>query len=284
MANANSISEVTRRSIVDHLSSSTSDWSGRLAEDDFLSRLWDLTKLPSTDHRFRNAARDILQHRVNWKDWSEDWVFYDSRFQLLHGPDADFLKFLCETVHPVVRADADEAQVLVEGYNDALRADGWKLVEKANISGRALFHAVRLDSRVEVFAEPTGWAKVDRQFQEIKLRLESALTEEHFQTVGLLCREALISVAQEVFDPERHAPTDVAKVSNTDAKRMLDAFFEAELQGGSNEEARSHAKAALKLAVALQHRRTADFRMAALCCEATTSVINIVAILSGRRG
>jgi hypothetical protein len=56
-----------------------------------------------------------------------------------------------------------------------------------------------------------------------------------------------------------------------------------ELAGGINEAARRHAKATLDVANDLQHRRTATFRDAALCAEATTSVINLVAIISGRR-
>ena len=284
MQSSDAISEVTRRAIIDHLVASGINWSGRLAEDDFLSRLHDLTRLPSTDYRFKNAAADIRQHRVNWNDWSDDWVFYDSRFNLLHAPDEDFMRFLCETVHPVVRVDDAQARELVGVYNGFLRADGGHLVEKAQMSGRPVYHPVRLDGRVQVFAEPTGWEKVDRQLQEAELRLEGAHTEENFQAVGLLCRESLISVAQEVFDPSRHATVDGVSPSKTDARRMLEAFFESELGGSSNEEARAQAKAALKLAVALQHRRTADFRMAALCCEATISVVNSVAIVSGRRG
>jgi hypothetical protein len=65
---------------------------------------------------------------------------------------------------------------------------------------------------------------------------------------------------------------------------MLEAFFNTEFKGKGNEEARAHAKAALRLALALQHKRTADFRMAALCAEATSSIVNILAVLGGRRG
>ena len=65
---------------------------------------------------------------------------------------------------------------------------------------------------------------------------------------------------------------------------MLESFFTSELSGVGNEETRAHARAALKLALALQHKRTADFRFAALSAEATLSVVNIVAVLGGRRG
>jgi len=130
---------------------------------------------------------------------------------------------------------------------------------------------------------PTGWPRVDRTVGEVRDRLAAASNEEQYQAVGLLCREAIISVAQAVYDPEKHAPTDGVKPSETDAKRMLEAYVSVELRGGSSEESRKHARSALELAVALQHRRTATFRDAALCVEATTSVINVIAIMAGRR-
>lgn len=277
------ISEVTRRAAFDFLTNSGVCWSGRLSEDEFLSRLYDLGTLPSTDGRHENAAADVFQHRVNNCDWPEDWVFYDSRFGLLQGPDEEFVRFLCETVHPVVRPDQGQVSKIVRSYNAFLNVDGWSIVEKGEMSGRPVFQGVRRDTRVEVFAGPTGWEKVDRQLHEAKERLGAASSEEHWQAVGLMCREALISVAEQVFDPVQHRPNDGVEISKTDARRMLEVFFERTLTGSANDEARGHAKAALKLAVALQHKRTADFRMAALCCEATTSVVNIVAIVSGRR-
>jgi hypothetical protein len=40
--------------------------------------------MPSTDHRheFNTAAKDIWKHRVINSDWSDYWVFADSRFAL----------------------------------------------------------------------------------------------------------------------------------------------------------------------------------------------------------
>lgn len=130
---------------------------------------------------------------------------------------------------------------------------------------------------------PTGWQRVDRCVGELRDRLAASGTEEQFQTVGLLGREALISLGQVVFNPQRHPTLDGVQASATDGKRMLEAFIAVELAGGANEEARKHARSALDFAVALQHRRTATFRDAALCAEATTSVINLIAIVAGRR-
>lgn len=130
---------------------------------------------------------------------------------------------------------------------------------------------------------PTGWPKVDRTIGEMRKRLAEARTEEQFQAVGLLCREALISLAQAVYDPEKHHLLDGVQPSSTDAKRMLEAYISTELRGSENEVARKHARAAYDLAVELQHRRTANFRQAALCAEATAATVNVIAIISGVR-
>jgi hypothetical protein len=131
--------------------------------------------------------------------------------------------------------------------------------------------------------EPTGWNRVDRTVTELRSRLASARDEEHFQAVGLLCRETLISTAQAVFDPEVHPTLDGIAASPTDAKRMLDAYIGASLGGGRNEYVRRHVKAALDLAVHLQHKRTATYQDSAICAEATTSVVNIIATMAGVR-
>jgi hypothetical protein len=277
------ISEVTRREIADRLTASGVSWSGRFRDDEFLARLYDLEQMPSRDYRYRTASRDIWQHTVNNNDLGPDWVFYDDRFNLLHGPDQEFLRFLCEMVHPVVRPDADVARRLADEFNAQLAKDGWELYPDKEISGRPVFGARQIGGRVEIFEEPTGWPKVDRQMSEARDRLRAATNEEQFQAVGLLCRETLISLAQTVYDAQRYPTLDGIAASNTDAKRMLEAFIAVELGGAANEEARRHARAALSFAVALQHDRTADFRAAALCAEATASVVNVVGILSGAR-
>jgi len=131
--------------------------------------------------------------------------------------------------------------------------------------------------------EPTGWDRVDRAIEKARTRLITAEDEEDFQEVGLLCREIIISLAQAVYDPEEHSSPDGVEPSRTDAKRMISAFLLDSAPGGTNEELRRHVRSSLSLAVSLQHRRTASFRDAALCVEATSSVVNIIAILAGRR-
>ena len=231
----------------------------------------------------QNAKGDIVQHRLNFNDWEDDWIFYDSRFNLLYGAGDEFLRFLCETVHPIVRPDTDQARRLVDEYNRILAPDACSIVEVQQISGKPVFGPERLGQRKQTFDEPTGWEKVDRQIKAAQDHLRTSDTEEHFQAVGLLCREALITVCQEVYDSQRHGTRNGVVPSSTDVERMLEAFFDSELPGKTNEDARAYSKAALRLTLALQHKRSADFRMAALCVEATVSAVNILALLGNRR-
>lgn len=135
------ISEITRRDIIDSIASETTAWAGRLEETEFLGRLFDLQNMPSTDTRFKDAAGDIWQHRVNNEDWEPDWVFHDKRFGLARGDDDAFLRFLCEMLHPVVRPDPTETERLRQMFNQFLRHDGFELVERTRISGRPVYVA-----------------------------------------------------------------------------------------------------------------------------------------------
>lgn len=133
------ISQLTRRDIIDSMVAEKVNWCGRLEESEFLARLFDLQSLPSTDGRFNNAEGDIWQHRVNNFDWDDDWVFYDKRFGLLTGDDEVFLRFLCETIHPVVRPDVTESERYSQMYNQILRNDGFQLVERTRLSGKPVY-------------------------------------------------------------------------------------------------------------------------------------------------
>lgn len=133
---------------------------------------------------------------------------------------------------------------------------------------------------IDMAEQASGWQRVDRSIKEARERLEQASSEEQFQAIGLLCREALISLAQMVYDPTAHTSLDGVAPGRTDAKRMLEACIAHTLTGKSNEAARRHAKAALDLANQLQHKRTANNHDAALCLEATTAVVNLMEVIS----
>lgn len=139
------------------------------------------------------------------------------------------------------------------------------------------------ESPAEPSREPTGWEKVDRIVDSIIQNLSKATAEEEFQTIGLLCRECIIALAQAVYVPEKHKTSDGKSPSKTDAYRMLEAYFSTDFSGSENEALRRHAKASLSLANELQHKTTATSKHAALCAEATRTVVNIVIISAGKR-
>lgn len=135
----NKISNITRRDIFDTLTVEGISWNGRLTETEFLSRLYDLSKMPSTDSRFKDANGDIWQHRVNNYDWDDNWVFSDDRFNLMHCDDAILLQFLCEMLHPIVRNDTTQVSRLHQTFNEYLAKDNFEIVEKTRISDRPIF-------------------------------------------------------------------------------------------------------------------------------------------------
>lgn len=133
------ITQITRKDLFDAMVMEKVNWAGTLEESEFLSRLYDLSSLPSTDQRFPDAAGDIWQHRVNNSDWEDHWVFYDHRFHLMNGDDEILLRFLAESVHPVVRPDVTECQKLVQLYNSFLINDGFEIAERTRISGKPIY-------------------------------------------------------------------------------------------------------------------------------------------------
>lgn len=144
---SNRITAITRRKLFDSIALSGLSWPGRLEEPDFLGRIYDLSELPTTDTRYRDAAGDIWQHRVNNPyDWEDDWVFTDSRFGLMHGDDEVVLAFLAEMLHPVVRTDEAEVALLLKAFNESLARDGYELYASDWISGHAIYGWRRLDA------------------------------------------------------------------------------------------------------------------------------------------
>ena len=125
---APAVRRITRQAIIDELRAEGLNWAGGLEDAEFLEAIWDLEDLPSHDARFPNAAGDIWQHRTNNDDWDSDWIFSDTRFDLLHCDDDKFLGFLTRMVDPVVRRDPDEAERLVRFFNECLGSDHLEFV------------------------------------------------------------------------------------------------------------------------------------------------------------
>ncbi len=176
-----------RINIFDGMRLENINWSGKLNDVEFLSRLYDLGKLPSKDSRFIDAAGDIWQHCINNDDWDRDWILSDDRFHLIDSMPDDFLRFLCEVIHPLVRPDKDESLRIASHFNDQLRAVGWELYEEERIAGRSRYayrritnNGARAVSRAKTVADAldAGWMA-----KEIE-RVENAIDRDPALAIG----------------------------------------------------------------------------------------------------
>lgn len=135
---------------------------------------------------------------------------------------------------------------------------------------------------IKVTVNLTDWERIERSINELRLRQNDAKSEEQFQVVGLLSRETIITLAQTVYNKDKHPILDSTAVSKTDAKRMLEAYIAVEIGGAANETLRKYARATLDLANELTHKRTATKNDASLCASATVSLINLIGTIEGR--
>jgi len=198
-----SISKKIRSNIFDGLRLEKVNWAGELEDDDFLGRIFDLESLPSDDTRFKNAAQDIWQHRINNPfDWPDDWIYSDRRFNLLNLPANTFLEFLCEIVHPVVRPDRNESLKLVRHFNEQLQSAGWRLIEEELIAGRPRFRAEKLGtasnasvSRAKVIAQDLSATWMEREIR----RLEASVDQDPHLAIGT-AKELVESCCKTLLD------------------------------------------------------------------------------------
>jgi hypothetical protein len=212
------ITEVTRRAIVDELALIGISWSGKLEEPDLLQRIFPVKTLPSYDGRYESAYGDIWKHRVMNEDWEDGWIFTDDRFQLLEGSDETFLRFLAETVHPVVRSDPSETATLVTIYNRHLRPDGFELHIAGEISGRPVYGARSLLQSAPAIGPLRERAKVDASYLSQQLtRMEAAVLSDPELAIGT-AKELVETVAKTIL---QHAGQPAGK--NDDLPKVVRA-------------------------------------------------------------
>jgi hypothetical protein len=174
------ISEKTRRNVIQIFKSNNIKWSGKLNDVEFLSRLYDLETLPSTDSRYKDAKWDISTHRVSFpEDWLSDWIFGDKRFDLHHCPDDEFLRFICETIDPNVRPDRQETNDLLEEFNRALAEDSVRIEATKTKFGVSKYEGKGITpttisgvNQLEESISALSWEYVERQINRMRTSIE----------------------------------------------------------------------------------------------------------------
>jgi len=163
------ISEVTRRDIIDYLILRKPPYNGRLDIISFLKRIWDLSSMTSTDSRFNNAEGDIWQHTVNNHDWDDNYLIIDY-LNILTCEDNIFIRFLENTIHPIVLRDKTVLQESVEAFNKILMNDGYIFKLDSKISGHDLYRAKKMSnkglSQSYIYEIVLSFAGEDRDYVE----------------------------------------------------------------------------------------------------------------------
>ena len=214
--------------------------------------------------------------------------YLDTGFSLTSDAEIEFVNAAIYAPISACKALRDLGENDQQAILEALQ-DVWPASEAGGMYIRNVSYNINKDSLRDgltyLFSNPIGWQRVDRTMDRIRELLTIASTEEHFQEVGVLCREGLISVAQAVFDPKQHPPlsNDNTNVSATDVKRMLARYLAVEISGSSTQEFRRCVNDAVDLANKVTHRRSSDYRGAALCAQATFNVIGLISLISGKR-
>lgn len=133
--------------------------SGQLNISDFVQRVYPKAmSMPTTDHRFgmKTAIDDIYQHMVNNNDWEFEYLFCNY-LDLLHVDDNDFIYFLEQYIHPVIRRfhiteDLERIEFgdeCVEAINKYLVSDGYKLMPTGNVGDKVIFSVQNLTPGVQ---------------------------------------------------------------------------------------------------------------------------------------
>lgn len=181
------ISPTTRQDILDAIAIEGVYLAGGLNPVDFLNRIYDLKQMPSNDPRFKDAESDIWQHCVNNDDYEMYWVFHDSRFNLLRTNDEIFLRFLCEMLHPLVRNNQEQVELLKNHFNECLRKNGFELVERTRIAGRPVFTARQFpqfgNATLEAVRNEFGGTDASYIMQQIT-RMEVSINEDPDLAIG----------------------------------------------------------------------------------------------------
>lgn len=95
-----------------------------------------------------------------------------------------------------------------------------------------------------------------------------------------VCQRNASTLAQTVFDKEKHPSPDGTDIGKEDSKRMLEAYIHYCLHKRSKEREIKFAKSSIDFSNELTHNRTATQMDAELCYNAVLSTVHIIKVLN----
>lgn len=119
----------------------------------------------------------------------------------------------------------------------------------------------------------TPWIDINESVKKLLEDASKASVRLDYNQIGVAAREVYIMLAKKVYNPAIHKNEDDKKIGEADAKGMLTAFFNYELQGQS---LKNYANEAVKLAETVTHMKTEDVKRVQSLIIAVTSLVGIV--------
>lgn len=119
---------ITKRKILKFLKERWETVFWDLSEREFISMIYNVDKIESYDHRYKDFWGDYHQHRINNYDWEDDRWLTDDRTWIMVIDDETQVRLLETLVNPECRLDVDEIQEYKEKINKIIHPDWYMLV------------------------------------------------------------------------------------------------------------------------------------------------------------
>ncbi|HWK02454.1 MAG TPA: hypothetical protein VNS58_02405 [Puia sp.] len=137
----------------------------------------------------------------------------------------------------------------------------------------------------------TEWEDINRNQQKLMDQLRQSGEHLDFQNIGNTAHTILQQLADIVFDPARHVPSDTKiDVSPGKFKNRLHTYIEIELKGSHNAELRKFVDAqitamekTIDLANTTTHKLDVEWPFAEACVVGTISVISVIKVIHKKK-
>ena len=119
----------------------------------------------------------------------------------------------------------------------------------------------------------TPWEDINDSLSLLLEKASSAKNRLEYNQAGVTARELYILLAKKVYDKDIHLGIDGKKISEADAKGMLEAYLISKAQ---NEKVRKYAEAAVNLAETVTHLKTEDKERLNTLVVAVVTLVGLV--------
>ncbi len=122
----------------------------------------------------------------------------------------------------------------------------------------------------------TGWAKVDREVEELRKRFRQGTTPQDYRAVGTHTIGVIEALSRTVYNPAKHLREGELEPPVAKSKHRLERFVDDAAPGPANAEVRGLARKTIELAHTVKHSETPTRRDAGIAADACVLLANIL--------